>query len=46
MVRIRLAALHHAAMLLHNSHYDFNDQTLAVGAAYRVSLANYLLPVL
>lgn len=31
---------------LHNPHYDFNDETLAVGAAYWVSLAKYLLPVL
>ncbi|MGO4153263.1 M20 aminoacylase family protein [Cupriavidus sp. YAF13] len=31
---------------LHNPHYDFNDETLAVGAAYWVSLATYLLPVL
>ncbi|MDB5385643.1 MAG: putative hydrolase, partial [Planctomycetaceae bacterium] len=31
--------------LLHNPHYDFNDELLPVGAAYWVGLAEDLLPI-
>jgi hippurate hydrolase len=31
--------------MVHNPHYDFNDEILALGAAYWVELARTLLPV-
>jgi hippurate hydrolase len=34
---------HEACPPLHNPHYDFNDGTLALGAAYWVALANTIL---
>jgi amidohydrolase len=31
--------------MVHNPHYDFNDQILAIGASYWVELARELLPI-